>query len=354
MNLTLEQQRNQGTYPVPQTSMADLLAQSAPPHTPPSTCTSTSTPSLRPQQLDEYLGQNRLRENLSIAIQSAITREVSLDHVLLTGPPGLGKTTLAYIIANELGSHLIATSAPAILSAADLNHVLIKLAPGDVLFIDEIHRLSSTIEEILYPAMEDYTIDIIVGKGSYAKSVKHQLPPFTLIGATTRAGLISAPLRSRFSLRYRLDPYPIVDLTEIVTRSADVLGLTIEPCGAEEIARRSRGTPRIANGLLARVRDFGAARAPGPITQAVAAAALTLLDIDAQGFDEIDRRILTVMIDLFGGGPVGLSTLATAIGEDEGTVEDVHEPYLIQSGFLSRTPRGRVTTALAHAYMRST
>lgn len=341
-----------GAYPIPVTSMAELLK--APPSPSPVPPPTVQGNPLRPQRLDEYLGQNRLRENLSIAITSAIAREVSLDHVLLTGPPGLGKTTLAHIIANELGATLHATSAPAILTAADLNHLLVKLKPGDVLFIDEIHRLNAAIEEIFYPAMEDFQIDLVVGKGAYAKSVKYAIAPFTLIGATTRAGLISAPLRTRFSLRYRLDPYPVSDVAEIVIRSAGVLHVSIEPSAAEEIAKRSRGTPRIANGLLARVRDFAAVRAAGPITQDVATAALTLLEIDACGLDEIDRRLLTALIETFGGGPVGLGTLATAIGEDEGTVEDVHEPYLIQSGFLARTPRGRVATALAHQYMQLT
>jgi holliday junction DNA helicase RuvB len=349
MQTTLDQ--SIGAYPVPVTSMADLLKTSAPVAQPVAVVPVAHNP-LRPQRLDGYIGQDRMRENLSIAIESARAREVALDHVLLTGPPGLGKTTLAYIIANELDAKVYATSAPAIETAADLNHLLVKLQPGDVLFIDEIHRLSPSIEEILYPAMEDFQIDLVVGKGSYAKSVKFAIAPFTLIGATTRAGLISAPLRTRFSLRYRLDPYPVADLTEIVTRSADVLDVQLDPTAAEEIAKRSRGTPRVANGLLARVRDFASVRAPGPITRDVAAAALALLEIDAHGLDEVDRRLLTAMIEMFGGGPVGLGTLATAIGEDEGTVEDVHEPYLIQSGFLARTPRGRVATALAHEYMQ--
>ncbi len=304
---------------------------------------------VRPRRLADYIGQQTLREQLEIFIDAARARGEALDHVLLFGPPGLGKTTLAHIIAAEMGVNLRQTSGPVIERPGDLAALLTNLEPRDVLFIDEIHRLSPVIEEVLYPAMEDYQIDILIGEGPAARSIKLDLPPFTLVGATTRAGLLTSPLRDRFGIVQRLEFYTPEELTEIVSRSARILGVEIDDlAGAAEIGRRSRGTPRIANRLLRRVRDFAQVRANGRINLAVAQQALELLKVDAQGFDEMDRRLLWLAIDKFGGGPVGLDTLAAALGEERGTIEEVLEPYLLQQGFLMRTPRGRVATA--HAY----
>ncbi|MCR4374672.1 MAG: Holliday junction branch migration DNA helicase RuvB [Acidobacteria bacterium] len=305
---------------------------------------------LRPRTLDEYIGQDRVRENLQVSITAARQRAEALDHVLLFGPPGLGKTTLAYVIGNELGVPVRATSGPVLEKPGDLAAMLTALQPREVLFIDEIHRMSPVIEEILYPAMEDFELDILIGQGPSARSVKVPLQPFTLIGATTRAGLLTSPLRARFGIVHRLDFYQDLDLTEIVTRSARILGVETVPGACEEIARRSRGTPRIANRLLRRIRDFAEVRADGVITADVCHQALELLEVDAHGFDEADRRLLRTIIDKFSGGPVGLNSLAAAIGEEKDAIEDIYEPYLIQIGFLDRTPRGRVATARAYEY----
>jgi len=305
---------------------------------------------LRPRKLDEYIGQDRIRENLHVAIAAAKQRGDTLDHVLLHGPPGLGKTTLAFVIANEMGVPIRATSGPAIEKPGDLVGVVTNLAKGEVLFIDEIHRLAPAIEEILYPALEDYEVDIVIGQGPSARTVKVPVERFTLIAATTRTGLITSPLRSRFGITHRLEFYAPADLEEIVRRSARILDVPIEEAAASEIARRARGTPRIANRLLRRVRDFAQVRASGTITLDVARAGLKLLEVDEHGFDEIDRKLLRTIIDKFGGGPVGLNTIAAAISEEKDAIEDIYEPFLLQAGFLDRTPRGRVATAAAYGY----
>ncbi|MEM7052305.1 MAG: Holliday junction branch migration DNA helicase RuvB [Acidobacteriota bacterium] len=310
-----------------------------------------SEANLRPRELTEYIGQEKLVENLRIFIHAARGREEALDHVLLFGPPGLGKTTLAHIIAQEMGTAIRVTSGPVLEKAGDLAAVLINLEPGDVLFIDEIHRLGPTVEEILYPALEDFALDLILGQGPSASTVRHDLPRFTLVGATTRAGLISSPLRARFGIVHRLDFYRPAELTTIVERSAAILGVPIDGPGATEIARRSRGTPRIANRLLRRVRDFAEVKAEGEIDQPIARQALHQLEVDDYGFDDLDRKLLTTLIEHYGGGPVGLKALAAAVGEDQGTLEDLYEPYLIQEGFLQRTPRGRVATARAYEHL---
>ena len=306
---------------------------------------------LRPQTLDEYIGQKKTKEKLKVYIEAAKQREEPLDHVLFYGPPGLGKTTLAGIIANEMGTHIKITSGPAIGKPGEMAAILSNLQEGDVLFVDEIHRLNRQVEEVLYPAMEDYAIDIMIGKGATARSIRLDLPKFTLVGATTRAGLLSAPLRDRFGVMHHLEFYTHEELKTIIIRSAQVLGVEIDEKGAAEIAKRSRGTPRLANRLLKRVRDFAQVKYDGRITYDVACFALNLLEVDQYGLDKIDRRILQTMIVNFQGGPVGLETLAAAIGEDSGTLEDVYEPYLLQNGFLNRTPRGRMASALAYEHL---
>ena len=305
---------------------------------------------LRPRALDDYIGQDRVRENLTVSITATRNRNEALDHVLLYGPPGLGKTTLAYVIGHELGVAVRATAGPVLERPGDLAAILTNLKAREVLFIDEIHRMNPAIEEILYPAMEDYELDIVIGQGPGARSVKVPLQRFTLIGATTRAGLITSPLRARFGIVHRLHFYTERDLFEIVARSAKILGVPIDTDATSEIGRRSRGTPRVANRLLRRVRDYAEVRADGAITLAVARDALTLLEVDDQGFDEADRRLLHAIIDKFGGGPVGLNSLAAAISEEKDAIEDIYEPYLIQAGFLDRTPRGRMATARAYDY----
>ena len=307
--------------------------------------------SLRPQRLQEYIGQKKLKSMLQVYIDAARQRRESLDHVLFYGPPGLGKTTLSGIIANEMGVHMKITSGPAIEKPGDMAAILNHLQEGDVLFVDEIHRLNRQVEEVLYPAMEDSAIDIVLGKESNAKSIRLALPHFTLVGATTRAGLLSAPLRDRFGVVQRLEFYEQDELQEIVLRSAKVLGVEIDAAGAAEIARRSRGTPRLANRLLRRVRDFAEVKYSGAVTEAVARDALNLLDVDTCGLDAGDRTILNLIIDMFHGGPVGLDTLAAALGEDAGTLEEVYEPYLLMQGFLIRTPRGRVATEYAYSHL---
>lgn len=306
---------------------------------------------LRPQTLEEYIGQEKAKETLKIYIEAARQRGDALDHVLFYGPPGLGKTTLAGIIANEMQVHLKVTSGPAIEKPGEMAAILNNLQEGDVLFVDEIHRLNRQVEEVLYPAMEDYAIDIMIGKGASARSIRLDLPKFTLVGATTRVGLLTAPLRDRFGVIHHLEFYTHEELATIVVRSAQVLGVEIDAGGAMEIARRSRGTPRLANRLLKRVRDFAQVRYQGKITHDVAVSALDLLEVDQYGLDKVDRQLLQTMIVGFGGGPVGLDTLAASIGEDAGTIEDVYEPYLLQNGFLNRTPRGRVATELAYRHL---
>src|SRR5262245_31519412 len=305
---------------------------------------------LRPRLLDEYIGQDRIRENLHVAIAAAKQRREPLDHVLLHGPPGLGKTTLAYVVANEMGVAIRATSGPAIEKPGDLVGIVTNLGDREVLFIDEIHRMAPAVEEILYPALEDFEVDIVIGQGPSARTVKMRLERFTLIGATTRTGLLTSPLLSRFGITHRLEFYTPADLEEIVRRSAKILSVEIDDVAAGEIARRARGTPRIVNRLLRRVRDYAQVRAGGAITLDVARAGLKLLEVDEHGFDEIDRRLLRTIIEKFGGGPVGLNTIAAALSEEKDAIEDIYEPFLIQIGFLDRTPRGRVATPRAYGY----
>ena len=307
--------------------------------------------SLRPQTLDEYIGQEKTKKTLKLYIEAAKQRPDALDHVLLYGPPGLGKTTLSGIIANEMGTHMKVTSGPAIEKPGEMAAILNNLQEGDILFVDEIHRLNRQVEEVLYPAMEDFAIDIMIGKGASARSIRLDLPKFTLVGATTRAGLLSAPLRDRFGVMHHLEFYNHKELQTIVLRSAQMWGVEIDATGAAEIAKRSRGTPRLANRLLKRVRDFAQVKYDGRITYDVASFALDLLEVDQYGLDKIDRRILQTLIVNFQGGPVGLETLAAAIGEDAGTLEDVYEPYLLQNGFLNRTPRGRTASSLAYEHL---
>ncbi len=307
--------------------------------------------SLRPQLLSDYIGQEKAKETLKIYIDAAKERKEALDHVLFYGPPGLGKTTLAGIIANEMKVHIKVTSGPAIEKPGEMAAILNNLQEGDVLFVDEIHRLNRQVEEVLYPAMEDYAIDIMIGKGASARSIRLDLPQFTLVGATTRAGMLTAPLRDRFGVIHRLEFYTVEELMEIILRSADVLDVEIDEKGARALAKRSRGTPRLANRLLKRVRDFAQVKYDGHITEKVADYALDLLDVDKEGLDQTDRNLLLVIIEKFAGGPVGLDTLAAAISEDTGTIEDVYEPYLLKNGFLQRTPRGRVVTSKAYAHL---
>ncbi|MCI5847655.1 MAG: Holliday junction branch migration DNA helicase RuvB [Candidatus Limiplasma sp.] len=307
--------------------------------------------SLRPKSLRDYIGQESVKQNLHISIEAALKRHEPLDHLLLYGPPGLGKTTLAGIIAAEMGQNIRITSGPAIERAGDLASILTNLADGDVLFIDEIHRLSHSVEEVLYPAMEDCALDIMIGKGPTARSIRLDLPRFTLVGATTRAGLLSAPLRDRFGILFRLEMYTPEELASIVRRSAGILGVQADEEGILEIARRSRGTPRIANRMLRRVRDYAQIRADGVITRGVAQESLSMMDVDELGLDRLDRTMLTTMIDKFGGGPVGLETLSAMTGEDASTIEDVYEPYLMQLGFMMRTPRGRVVMPAAYEHL---
>lgn len=307
--------------------------------------------SLRPQYLREYIGQKKVKDNLNIFVKAACARGESLDHVLLNGPPGLGKTTLAQIVSREMGAKIHVTSGPVIEKPGDLAAMLTNLEEGDVLFIDEIHRLHPAIEEILYPAMEDFELDLIIGQGPSARSVKLDLPRFTLIGATTRAGMITAPLRGRFGINFHLDFYPIEDLQIIVLRSADILGVEIDDAGANAIARRSRGTPRIVNRLLRRVRDFAEVEYEGKITMEVATDALNRMEVDRFGLDEVDRKLLTTIIEKFNGGPVGVSTISAAIQEEKDAIEEIYEPYLIQIGFINRTPRGRVVTPAAYQHL---
>ncbi len=307
--------------------------------------------SLRPQKLSQYIGQTKVKEVLNIFIESAKMRNQPLDHVLLSGPPGLGKTTLANIISNEMGVNIRVTSGPAIERQGDLAAILTNLNENDVLFIDEIHRMNKNVEEILYPALEDFALDIIIGKGPSARSIRLDLPKFTLIGATTRSGMLASPLRDRFGVMCNLDFYDVKDLKEIVLRSANIINIEINENGAEEIARRSRGTPRIANRLLRRVRDYAIVKSDGVIDTATADNALKMLEIDEMGLDKLDRRILNTIIDFYKGGPVGLDTLAASIGEEKGTIEDVYEPYLLQIGYLNRTPRGRTVTELGFRHV---
>lgn len=305
---------------------------------------------IRPKTLDEYVGQPVVREQMNIFVGAAKLRKEPLDHTLIFGPPGLGKTTLANILANEMGVSLKTTSGPVLEKAGDLAALMTNLEPGDVLFIDEIHRLSPHVEEVLYPAMEDYQLDIMIGEGPAARSIKLELPPFTLVGATTRAGLLTSPLRDRFGIVQRLEFYNTEDLTHIVQRSANLLGVEMDVSGAREVARRSRGTPRIANRLLRRVRDFAEVKAKGEVTEDIANQALNMLNVDEQGFDQLDRRLLLALVEKFNGGPVGLDTLAAVISEERGTIEDVLEPYLLQQGYLIRTPRGRMVTSAVYRH----
>ena len=307
--------------------------------------------SLRPKFLREYIGQNKVKENLEVSLEAARRRKEPIDHVLLFGPPGLGKTTLASIIGNEMGAYMKQTSGPALEKTGDAVAILTNLEAGEILFIDEIHRTPAPVEEVLYSAMEDFFVDVVVGQGPAARTMKFDIPRFTLIGATTRAGLLSAPLRARFGIVHRLDFYDIEALTIIVRRSAEILGISVTPDGAHEIGRRARGTPRIANRLLRRVRDFAEVRHQGAIDIAIARDALQMLEVDDYGLDEIDRKLLTTIIERFGGGPVGLGALGSSIAEDRGTIEDLYEPYLIQIGFLQRTPRGRVASRLAYEHL---
>ena len=306
---------------------------------------------LRPQSLDEYIGQQKTKDTLKIYIEAAKQRHDSLDHVLFYGPPGLGKTTLSAIIANEMGTHLKVTSGPAIEKPGEMAAILNNLQEGDVLFVDEIHRLNRQVEEVLYPAMEDYAIDIMIGKGASARSIRLDLPKFTLVGATTRVGMLTAPLRDRFGVIHRLEFYTVEELKRIIARSAKVLDVGIDDAGATALARRSRGTPRLANRLLKRVRDFAQVKYDGYITEDVANYALDLLDVDKCGLDQTDRNLLMTIIERFDGGPVGLDTLAASLSEDSGTIEDVYEPYLLKNGFIQRTPRGRIVTDLAYAHL---